>query len=98
MNTKTTFRTDPLLEGREFFPPLDDKRHAWTRSRLLRLDDGTTMPVLRWLATEKYGTWDETAYRPYWKDRDWTNEVLDNVALVELKSSERRRGRSRYNV
>jgi hypothetical protein len=87
------FTTDPLLGKYTLLGPMS-RRSQWTKSRLVVLEDGTTMPVLQVLAREKFGTWDEKEKRPFWKDKDWTNETVDNVELVEV-TEHRHAGRAK---
>jgi len=95
------FRTDPLLEGRMLLDPIktDGRLSSWTRSRLVVMDDGTPVPVLRFLAMAKFGEWHDPTHFPVWTDGDWMNETIENVSIVEreLPSLTTRR-RSRYGI
>ena len=74
-----------------------NKRKRYTTSRLVIQPDGTTVPVLRLLALEKFGPWQEIEFEPIWKDGNWTNETWGNVMLLERLSEVRDR-RSTYGV
>src|SRR6266576_3101139 len=91
-----TFITDPsvwaVIGNRELVEPLS-YRKQWTASRLVVLGDGTTTPLLALLAEAKYGPWDGKRYMAVWKDKNCTNESIDNVALVEISSIGSGRGR-----
>jgi hypothetical protein len=80
------FTTEPFLLEYELLPPVG-RRKPWTQSRLAKVEDGTTVPVLRLLALEKFGPWREAERTPYWKDRDWRNETLDNVEMLDVVES-----------
>lgn len=74
------------------------RRNAWTRSRLVALPDGP-VPLLYLLATAKFGQWDPKEKFPYWKDRNWTNESIENVALMDETVSTGAKGRmSQFGV
>ena len=89
-------RVATLLHERRILEPIN-KRKKYTTSRLVVQPDGTTVPVLRLIALEKFGQWTEAEYEPIWKDGDWTNESWDNVVLME-RVSETRDKRSSYGV
>src|SRR5258705_3230516 len=101
MTTALDFTTDPALTGLTIVAPPSDKRQTWMLSRLVILPDGSTMPVLLYLARLKFETWNGDTHKPYWVDADWTNEMLDNVELIEFKMQSPRTGllrRSRYGI
>jgi len=56
-------------------------RLGWTNSRLVVLQDGSTMPVLQIIA-EAHEPWDPSEFYPVWADKDWTNESFDNIKLI----------------
>jgi hypothetical protein len=89
-------QTRALLEGKRILDPLN-KRKKYTTSRLVVQPDGTTVPVLRLIALEKFGPWKEVEYEPIWTDGDWTNETWTNVSLLERLAEVRDR-RSTYGV
>jgi hypothetical protein len=89
--------SETLLARYTLLPPVS-KRKPYTTSRLAILDDGTTMPVLRILAREKFGEWDEREKFPFWIDKDWTHETLDNVELCAHSESDGQRPISSYGV
>jgi hypothetical protein len=89
-------RVKVLLEFKKVLDPMN-KRKKYTTSRLVVQPDGTTVPVLRLIALEKFGPWEEAAYVPIWKDGDWENETWPNVILLE-RLSETRDRRSTYGV
>jgi hypothetical protein len=97
MTVPLSFRTEQFLESYELLPPVS-KRRAYTMSRLAVLKDGTTMPVLRILAREKFEEWDEKEVFPFWVDRDWTNETLENVGLCPVLDKDAKRLASSYGV
>jgi hypothetical protein len=63
-------------------------RRTWTNSRLVGLDDGTTIPLIHLIAERKFGPWDPATHFPVWKDKDWCNESLENVDLVSKFQSD----------
>ena len=89
-------RVATLLHERRILEPIN-KRKKYTTSRLVVQPDGTTVPVLRLIALEKFGQWSDVEHEPIWKDGDWTNESWDNVALMD-RLSETRDKRSSYGV
>ena len=89
-------RVATLLAEKRILEPIN-KRKKYTTSRLVVQPDGTTVPVLRLIALEKFGQRTEAEYAPIWKDGDWTNESWDNVVLME-RVSETRDKRSSYGV
>ena len=89
-------RVKAALSGKKILNPIS-KRKKYTTSRLVIQDDGTTVPVLRLLALEKFGPWSEIEYEAIWQDGDWTNETWDNVAVIQ-RLSETRDQRSSYGV
>jgi len=91
------FTSEQFLERYVLLPPVS-KRRAYTMSRLAVVADGTTVPVLRLLAREKLGEWDDLTHFPYWKDKDYHNETFTNVALCEIAESTGRRIRSMFDV
>lgn len=81
-----TLVTDPAVweivgERRMLMPPTS--RKTWTNSRLVVTGEGETTPLLVLLAEHKFGPWDPKLWFPVWADKDWRNESLDNVRLVE---------------
>src|SRR5262245_9893192 len=90
----TTFTTSEevlrILNGRELLPAIHN-RLLWTRSRLVKLDDNTTTPLLQLLAEHKFIAWDPLTHYPVWVDRDYTNESLENVQLTLFRQGKNRR-------
>jgi hypothetical protein len=76
----------PILGDRPLIDP-PRLRRTWSNSRLVIQEDGSTIPLLHILAEHKFGPWDASSQRPFWKDMDWTNECLDNVALTGVFGS-----------
>ena len=89
-------RVKVLLQDKRVLPPIS-KRKKYTTSRLVVQPDGTTVPVLRLVALEKYGPWKEIEHEPIWIDGNWENESWDNVALME-RPAEASSGRNKYGV
>jgi len=95
-----TFRTTDevlqLVAGREVLDAPSYKK-LWTASRLIRLDDGSTLPLLWIIAEAKFGPFDPKTHMPFWKDKLCTNESFENVELLEI-SSEHRTRQNPYGV
>ena len=89
-------RVAAVLSGKKVLDPIS-KRKKYTTSRLVIQPDGTTVPVLRLVALEKFGPWSEVEWEPIWVDGDWTNETWDNVKLIERLVETKSRN-SRYGV
>lgn len=89
----TTDEVKRVIGGREVFEP-GSYRKQWTASRLVKLEDGTTIPLLHLLVTHKFGAWDPKTQMPYWKDKLCTNEDLNNVELLEISPEHRPRQNS----
>jgi len=70
-----------------FLMPLTRGRSRFTKSRLMVLAEGKSMPVLLVLAEAKFRKWDEQVEYPFWVDGDWTNETLANVSLAKKSAS-----------
>jgi len=87
--TMTFFMTDDdvlkLIADRPVREPLG-KAKQWTRSRLVTTDVGD-IPLLYLIAKEVFGDLLTDDVIPYWRDKDWTNESMDNVALMKLPSA-----------
>ena len=80
-------------------PPISLTGSKYYRSRLIVNEDGTTTPVLVYLAQRRYGGYNIKTHRPFWIDGDFTHEEEENVGLVEVgvDASPRPR-RSSYGV
>jgi len=90
MKAKTAVEAaEVLAKFRDVFDPVS-KRRDWYNSRLVLLDDGTTRPVLHVLAEERFGPLG-SRWKPYWVDKDWTNETMDNVAVSDMQVEETKR-------
>jgi hypothetical protein len=93
--------TDPtvLATAKSFTEPIG-KKSPYKTSRLMVLEDGTTMPVLTFLAKAKFTSWDEDQF-PFWIDGNYKNEIPENVGLATSlggRSKKLRRPRSAYGV
>lgn len=82
---KWKFDTHPevvaLVAGAEVVLP-PSTRSPWTRSRIVLLPEGP-VPLLAMIAMKKFGQWNAVEQFPYWKDKNWTNESLDNVEMTD---------------
>src|SRR5215204_3459692 len=70
----------------------EKKGKLWTRSRLVIIDGPSgpvPVPILWLLAREAYPDWDQKTHTPVWSDKDWMNESVENVSLVEKGMGER---------
>lgn len=70
-------------------------RRPYERSLWLRKADNRCAPELYVLAAMKFGKGILDA-EPYWADKDWTNNVMENVALPEPVVPQERQ--SKYGV
>lgn len=57
------------------------RKWTWSRTVIDR-EAKTAVSLLVLLAHYKFPEWDEKTQVPYWVDRDPTNEVMENVALM----------------
>ena len=73
-------------------------RKAWDRSRLCDDARGRKIEVLSALATALLGRALTLADRPYWKDQDYLNEVLTNVAVTGTRAEKPAKKVSKYGV
>ena len=79
----SSFVSEEFLSAFRLLDPVT-KRRRYVTSRLAVMTDGTTVPVLRLLARERFGEWDEKAFFPFWTDGDWRNETFVNVELCAV--------------
>lgn len=86
-----------LIGGRPVLMP-PRLRRTWSNSRLVGLEDGSTMPLLHIIAEAKFGPWDPSKYYPVWADQNWCHEDLENVVLVEKAAPREHRPKSQYGV
>jgi len=77
--------TDPkvleLIGDRKILDP-PSPRISWTNSRLVVLDNGSTIPLLHVIAEAAHGFWDPNEVYPVWDDKNWTNESFTNTKLI----------------
>lgn len=69
------------------------RRGSWNRSReIVRLEEGATeiqkSTVLHFLATLKFPEGIPEGKEPFWKDKNWQNESLENVDLMTRAGAE----------
>src|SRR5262245_16097597 len=77
-------------------PPVSMRTKLYA-SQLIKLQDGSTAPVLWILAEKLYGPWDPTLKVVFWKDRNPLNVSFENVGIAD-KSTERMKRVSKYNA
>jgi hypothetical protein len=79
-----------ILSGREIIAAPSYQKQ-WTASRLVKMNDGTTIPLLWVLAEHKFGAFDPRTHMPYWADKRCTNESLENVEMIAISPDPRPR-------
>jgi hypothetical protein len=77
----TDERVLELIGNRKVLDPLSP-RISWVNSRLVVLDNGSTIPLLHVIAEAAHGFWDPNEQYPVWADKHWTNESFDNTKLI----------------
>lgn len=75
-----------LVAGAEIRLP-QSKRLLWTRSREVEVAPGRWTPLLHLIAKEVDPEFEPETHEVYWRDREWTNEKIDNV-VVQKKEAE----------
>lgn len=82
------FRPEPnvveFIGDRETRVP-EKKRKLWTRSREVKVSETEWRPLLVLMAYHQVPEFDEKTMEAYWRDREWTNESFDNVAIRMLE-------------
>jgi hypothetical protein len=85
-----------LIGGRQLLEPRA-YRSKWHTSQLVVMEDGSTLPLLWLIASDKFGPWDPDTLTPYWINGDYTNANHDNVELSN-KPAERRSRNTSYGA